>query len=195
VYTPRLRHSRTFRRAEEIIENAAAKLAFYLVAYFNRCRGRCTCVAESLRHGGNKGELCISGPGRKDSTSDNAQFELLRACLRLSSYCAAVENGSSRGTGLVEGKKLNDIKPVYLLAQPVLSALRPVRTRDGKSVCLFVRFSGGTASAWLVEAWELRDGALHDLDTSDVRLNGEVFESPDLFKKMESIARRLRGSK
>lgn len=131
----------------------------------------------------------------KIPNQDKIQFDLLSACIKRNSLCAIVDDPASHKPVLIEGSTSKDLKPPRLAKQPALSAVRPVETRDGYPACVFVRFSGGTASAWLVEAWENSHGKVHDLDAGNISLTGEVFTPDVLFQEMETVGRKLRHRK
>jgi hypothetical protein len=128
----------------------------------------------------------------KISPQDKVQVDLLSACIKRNALCAIVDDTVSHKPVLVEGSALNKLQPSGLAARPALSALRPVVTRDGHPACLFARFSGGTASAWLVKAWGTSHGKVHNLHTANISLHGEVLTPDELFQEMEKAGRQLR---
>ncbi|MFS2023471.1 hypothetical protein [Massilia sp. CT11-137] len=131
----------------------------------------------------------------KISPQDKVHFDLLSACIKRNSLCAIVDDSASHKPVLVEGSTSKNLKPPGLAKRPAFSAVRPVQTRDGHPAGVLARFSGGTASAWLVEAWETSHGKVRDLDAGNISLTGEVFTPDVLFQEMETAGRKLRHRK
>ena len=126
------------------------------------------------------------------STDENTQLQLLRECETRNPLCVVVEDSHGTGYRLVEGKHWSEKTFVDSRKLVSVSAIGLLKNRNYQQVCVLARYSGGSAASWAIDAWYIKDGTAHAIDTDKVTIQGEGIAPAGLLQEMSKSIYRLR---
>jgi len=120
--------------------------------------------------------------GGKLGTRELAQLKALIGCPANYQLCVTTEQGDPNQFEIVSGTSITELDRKGK-EDSAASALAYVMTRRHGEVCALVRYSGGTASTWMLRAWSLRGSVPVRLRTEQVVMQAEV-ATPDEVVRM-----------
>ncbi|MFL6676159.1 MAG: hypothetical protein ACJ8LG_23055 [Massilia sp.] len=113
------------------------------------------------------------------SDDSKLQLQLLADCTKIEKFCVIGERPSAGRYEIISGDTIEALgkNKKGLIS---VSGTAIVHTRKYENVCVLVRYSGGSAAAWLTKAWALNVGNPARLNTDNVEINGDTLSPSEL---------------
>lgn len=126
------------------------------------------------------------------SDESKAQLELLGRCSGTHNVCVTVDAPAPAQFNIVEANSLAEIQGKKLDDREAVSSLIFIPMKNGAGRCILTRFSGGTASVWVVHGWEITGKKVRRLNTDNADLYGEIKSPAEITRESEQVGKKLR---
>lgn len=120
------------------------------------------------------------------SADQASQLELMRGCVRRERICVVAEEHQGQGYRLIAGKSLSEKSFVDSERLVSVSAIGYLQNTKNQNLCVLARYSGGSATSWVVDAWSINRGTPLELDTTKATIRGEGISPAELLRAMSN---------